>query len=353
MRIGPGLAAGDENWLPSENCMTLARHVRIVSLLSLLTMLSAALGAPAGAQPTPPIVPGDLTLETLTRHIRALAVEIGARPAATHAEVLAAEYIAAQFEQWGYAVAIQEFEVPAAIPRVSRNVVAHRPSSLPSGDGKTILAGAHMDSVSAGTGADDNAAGVAVLLAAAEALAAMDTVRPITFVAFGAEEVGQHGSQHFVDALSEEALADLLVMVNIDTVGMGDYLHAYAGARSGRTYMDFEPGPTWARDFALETAGALGHAILTTPEESWNGFIGPWSDHAPFAARGVPIVYFERWNWHTGNDPNWGQETVERDYLHTPDDVFENLDVAKVVPVAETVTAFIAALATDTEAPPP
>jgi Zn-dependent M28 family amino/carboxypeptidase len=218
-----------------------------------------------------------------------------------------------------------------------------------------IVLGAHMDSVAIGTGADDNASGVAALLVTADVLAGVDTTRPITFVAFGAEENSLRGSRHFVSSLPEDEIDNILVMLNMDSVAIGDYFYVYAGAiTDSYSFTDgYIPGPTWARDLALEVGAAQGHVIRTSPPEGWNGFVGPWSDHYPFAERGVPVVYFERWNWDAGTDPAWGQQTAtDGEFMHTARDVFENVDPARIEPVAETLAALVTMLATGEANPP-
>ena len=48
-----------------------------------------------------------------------------------------------------------------------------------------LIVGAHLDTVPQAPGAEDNASGVGVLLAAAQAVAGEDTRLPVAFVAFG------------------------------------------------------------------------------------------------------------------------------------------------------------------------
>jgi len=311
-----------------------------LGLLAVIVALLAGTAAPGAAQSALPDVKTLITPQPIAAHVRALAVDIGARPAGSEAEAQAADYVAAQFESWGYTVTRQPFEVTVGSAEIaSQNVIA----TLPGAQEPQIVVGAHLDSVEVGTGADDNASGVAVMLAAAEVLAARPDRGPVAFVAFGAEEVGLRGSRHFVAELAPRERAAIRLMVNIDTVGIGDHLYVYAGAVvEGRSYHSPRtPGPTWARDLALATGAELGHAIRTSPAARWDGFTGPWSDHYPFAETGIAVAYFERWNWEAGDDPNWGQETAARDYLHTAADVFANVEVEKIEPVAEIVTALI------------
>lgn len=322
------------------------RHALIFALL----ILMIAPVAPLSAQDAPRDIAALIDSASIEAHIRALAVEIGARPAGSEAEAEAADYIAAQFEAWGYAVSRQAFEVPQ-YGITSQNVIAHQPATGTNAESGVIVIGAHYDSVTNGTGADDNASGVATVLAAAEALAGIATQHDLVFVAFGSEENGLHGSRAFVDALTPEERDRVLVMFNVDTVGIGDYAYVYAGAI---VQPEFVPGSTWARDLALDAAAGLGHDVRTSPPGGWDGFTGMWSDHAPFVEHGIAVAYFERWNWDAGDDPMWGQETAaEGDYLHTRRDTFENVDPALVEPVAETLAASVAALAAGEFTPPP
>ncbi len=331
--------------------LTRLKHLHPHTPISPNKLILAALLIPAlaarpvqrtHAQPPLPDVAARITPEQLIAHVRALSVDIGARRAGSEAEARAADYVAGQFAAWGYTVEVRRFDLSA--DSASQNVIATRPGP----DSKTIVIGAHLDSVTAGTGADDNGSGVAVMLAAAEALADLDTLHTLVFIAFGSEEVGSRGSRAYVDSLTDAEVENILVMFNVDTVGIGDTFYVYAGAvTQGDTFAKpYTPGPTWPRDRALDAGAALGHTVQTSPADGWNGFTGPWSDHYPFVLRGVPIAYFERWNWDAGQDRSWGQETADGDYLHTSQDVFENVDPAKMEPVAETLALVTAQLAT-------
>jgi Zn-dependent M28 family amino/carboxypeptidase len=317
-------------------------------LFLILLLGLAVFAAPGAAQSDIPDYTRLIDRATITEHLRVLAIDIGARPAGSPEEAEAASYIAEQLASWGYDVALQEFEIQN--DATSRNVIATRP-----GEGQGIVVGAHLDSVTSGTGAVDNASGVAALLAVAEALADLETVRPLTFIAFGAEEIGLDGSTFYVESLAPEEIEHILVMINLDSIAAGEYLYVYAGTLDGASYFgsDYAPGPTWARDRALVIGEALGYPIATSPEEGWNGFAGAWSDHAPFSEQGIAIAYFERWNWEASTDLNLGQETAGGEISHTERDVFENADPAKIEPVAEIAATLVAELAVSSEDPSP
>jgi hypothetical protein len=292
--------------------------------------------------------------EEVMAHVRALSVAIGARPMGSEAEARAADYVAAALADWGYEVTVQEFETTppgadeegtASEPVTSRNVIGVRP-----GDEGMVVVGAHMDSVTDGTGAGDNASGVAVLLAAARALADFDTQHTLVFIAFGAEEGGDpSGADVYVENLGEQ-VNNVIAMLNVDSVGVGTTLNVYAGAvitwpEEEGAAPTIEGGPVWVRDTALDLAGELGLSFGTTPDETWGGFTGDWSDHYAFVLAGVPVAYFEAWQWFGAEDPWWGQETAEGDVMHSPGDVYESVVPEKVEMTAELVAATTYAIA--------
>lgn len=79
------------------------------------------------------------------------------------------------------------------------NVVAELPGSDPTLRAKIVLAGAHLDSWAAGTGAADNGAGVAATLEAIRILQAVNFKprRTIRVVLYGGEEQGLYGSEAY------------------------------------------------------------------------------------------------------------------------------------------------------------
>jgi alkaline phosphatase isozyme conversion protein len=309
---------------------------RSILLIVLVIMgLSGSAVFPALAQGMPDFQTL-ITADQVMAHVRALSVDIGTRVAGTEAE--------AQTADWGYAVDVQEFELSSggenadAEPRLSRNVIATR-----AGDDQMIVVGAHMDSVSVGTGAGDNASGVAAMLGAAETLADIETVHTLVFVAFGAEEAGLVGSHEYVNSLGDR-IHNVIAMINLDSVGVGSQLNVYAGAlvtslESGSNPPQFEGGPTWVRDTALDLAAEMGLPFSTTPDSSWAGYIGDWSDHYAFVEAGVPIAYFEAFGWQGADDPWWGIETPQGEVMHTEKDTIDAVVPEKVEMASELLAA--------------
>ncbi|MBI5957878.1 MAG: M20/M25/M40 family metallo-hydrolase [Chloroflexi bacterium] len=290
--------------------------------------------------------------DSVMQHVEVLSVDIGARPMGSEEESEAAEYIADMLSEWGYDVTIEEFETTPPSDMgdgelvTSRNVIAVR-----EGDDQIVVVGAHMDSVTDGTGAGDNASGVAAILAAAEAISDYDTTHTLIFIAFGAEESGDPtGADMVVESLGDE-IENVIAMINVDSVGVGTHLNVYAGAEIEWSDEDEEAapeiigGPTWVRDLALDLAAEMNLPFGTSPDDTWGGFTGDWSDHYSFVLEDIPIVYFEAWQWEGAEDAWWGQETPDGDVMHTPGDIFENVVPEKVEMSAELIAATAYALA--------
>ena len=81
------------------------------------------------------------------------------------------------------------------------NVLAESKGGDPA---NTIMAGAHLDSVNAGPGIQDNGSGSAAILEVAEQMAKVKPRNKVRFAWWGAEESGLVGSTYYVSNLSQE-----------------------------------------------------------------------------------------------------------------------------------------------------
>lgn len=85
---------------------------------------------------------------------------------------------------------------------------------------KNIIIAAHYDSQYNTIGAVDNASGVSCLLALASRWKQLCKKYNISFVAFGAEELGLFGSKYYVNSLKEQGkLDEIKFMLNLDMLG--------------------------------------------------------------------------------------------------------------------------------------
>jgi Zn-dependent M28 family amino/carboxypeptidase len=96
----------------------------------------------------------------------------------------------------------------------ARNVIAQTKTGSPQ---NVVMVGAHLDSVPAGPGINDNGSGVAAVLETAVQMAASPPIQnAVRFAFWGAEELGLVGSQKYVSSLDENALKDIALYLNFD-----------------------------------------------------------------------------------------------------------------------------------------
>ena len=103
------------------------------------------------------------------------------------------------------------------------NVLAEKKGRVKTQD---VVVGAHLDSVDAGPGINDNGSGTATILTIAEQFTNLH-IRPrntVRFAFWGAEEEGLVGSTHYVDTLSEKALAKIALNLNFDMLGSPNFV---------------------------------------------------------------------------------------------------------------------------------
>ena len=179
-----------------------------------------------------------------------------------------------------------EIKVDALSDAVSFNVIAQPPAR----ECETISSG-HYDSVIQAAGASDNATGTATVIEVAAILAAHGAMEANCFVLFGAEEPGLIGSRAFVNSLSPDQRARIVVMLNFDMVGVGT---------DGWLLIGSSEEQQWALAIS-ETLGIpalLGQLASTTS-----------SDHASFINAGIPALMLHRT---TDNLLHTPQDTIER-----------------------------------------
>ncbi len=156
-------------------------------------------------------------------------------------------------------------------------------------DDNIVMAGAHLDSVIAGPGINDNGSGSGALLEVAEQFAKVAPKNTVRFGWWGAEELGLLGSEHYVADLVEndpEGLADIGLYLNFDMVGSPNYVRFVYDGDNSR----FPVGPSAAE--GPEGSGAIEDlfhdyfASQNLPSEE-TPFSGR-SDYGPFIAEGIP-----------------------------------------------------------------
>jgi len=132
--------------------------------------------------------------------------------------------VGATFQQ-GVALAQQgstaRVVVPESEQRPQKNVIAELPGKNPN---NVVMAGAHLDSVQAGPGINDNGSGSASLLEIAENLSKLKPENTVRLAWWGAEEAGLLGSQAYVDGLTDAEKDRIALYLNFDMVASPNYI---------------------------------------------------------------------------------------------------------------------------------
>ena len=111
--------------------------------------------------------------------------------------------------------------VPAPVDMVINNVIAEKRGS---NDGNVVMAGAHLDSVLAGPGINDNGSGSAALLEFAQTTRKLKPENTIRLAFWGAEENGLLGSTDYVETLSQAERDRIALYLNFDMIGSPNHV---------------------------------------------------------------------------------------------------------------------------------
>lgn len=203
-----------------------------------------------------------------------------------------------------------------ALPEAeSANVIAEVPGS--EAPDQIVLLGAHLDSWDNTPGALDDAAGCAIVIEAARAIAALPQRprRTVRVVLFANEEHGLSGARAYAEAHSDE-LDRHLVALEAD---LGD----------GRVLETAFAGPDAARPAFLELSRPLAALGVKPVAEPAHG----GADIGPLRARGVPVVDLRQ------------DATRYFDVHHTANDTLAKIVKADLDQAAAAFTAFAFAAA--------
>ena len=251
-----------------------------------------------------PALQAKLHQDSCEKHVRFLAQpELNGRSPMSGGSLRARRHIVETFERLGLQPWKDERGFTQSI-RFGANVVGILPGKDPQMSGQIILLSAHYDHVGDGKlGAADDASGVGALLEIASrfAHAAEGPKRTLCFAVFDCEEMGLFGSTAFTCRKDFNA-ANIAAAVNLDILGRRGFDCMDNSLFLGKTHTSSSLYSTAAQ--AAQNAGLRllsYHALL----------VGPRGDHVPFAALGIPALFFS-----TG---------PFKDY-HTKEDTIQNMN---------------------------
>ena len=150
------------------------------------------------------------------------------------------------------------------------------------------MLGAHLDSVPAGPGINDNASGSSALLEIAEGMAQLaknknkgSVTNRVAFAFWGAEESGLIGSTYFVENLSDAEKADIMANLNFDMLASPNFARLVYDGDGSSFGTEGPAGSDIIEHVFNQYFESQGLAYEGT------AFTGR-SDYGPFIAEGIP-----------------------------------------------------------------
>lgn len=168
----------------------------------------------------------------------------------------------------------------SALTTLSQNVIADSPTGRAD---RTVVVGAHLDSVTDGPGINDNGSGSASILEVAKQMSALGTtnVNRVRFAFWGGEEFGLLGSEYYVSHLPKAELKNIALNLNFDMVASPNFVRfVYDGDGSATG----TKGPTGSGNIEQVYTTYFASQNLATDPTAFDGR----SDYGPFINRGIP-----------------------------------------------------------------
>ncbi|NWF26001.1 M28 family peptidase [Streptomyces sp. PKU-EA00015] len=256
--------------------LSVPRRTLAATAFALAGLLTA--GAPAAtAAPSAPSAPAaalaapDIPLAGVKAHLtefQSIATANGGNRAHGRPGYKASvDYVKAKLDAAGFTTSVQQFTYNGT---TGYNLIA----DWPGGDlNRTVMAGAHLDSVSSGAGINDNGSGSAAVLETALAVsrAQLKPTKHLRFGWWGAEELGLVGSRQYVNSLPTTERSKISGYLNFDMIGSPN-----------PGYFVYDDDPAIEQTFK-DYFAALG--VPTEIETEGDGR----SDHASFKNVGIPV----------------------------------------------------------------
>ncbi|MFZ6711743.1 M20/M25/M40 family metallo-hydrolase [Undibacterium sp. TC9W] len=222
--------------------------------------------------------------------------EMAGRATDSKGSALARDYIISRLQQLGLTpckddfVHEFEFQTRQGASRKGKNIITCSPGSMNGHASAPVLAiTAHYDHLGEKGGkiyhgADDNASGVAAVLAIAAAMKENPSQHDLMYILFDAEEMGLSGSRAFA-AKPVMDMARIGMNMNFDMIARGDKGELYA---SGAYHTPALKNLLASLDGTQGVKLKFGHDRPEQGQDDWT----KQSDHLPFFLAGVPHIYF-------------------------------------------------------------
>ena len=272
------------------------------------------------------------------------------RTAGTDGEELAATYLEKKLTSFGYnsdQIKSQSFQledisylVDNVTTQTSKNIIAELNFA---NNTKQVIIGAHYDNAysmfsgmgtTLSSGAFDNGTGVAVLLDLAKRFYdyknVLGKVLPfnISFVFFGAEEVGLIGSRYFVSKMTETDKNNTLMMINLDVVAGGKYIYVYGeDIKNPQEEYFSNMSKQHSSNGNIQTMPANMGTVVGFTVSGSRPYMhtGHQSDSLSFMDAGIPVAFFFSGNLKSDYFGYIENEQATNQIMHTKDDTIQSL----------------------------
>lgn len=261
--------------------------------------------------------------------IRHIATHFPGRMVGSPAESLAADYLAQQFTEMGYATNLRSFDVrylyvnkdisetwrEVSVTSVIAAKKGERPEQIivmAHFDTYTPLSDDEVDNNLGGLslqGVDDNASGVGVMLELAKRMKDVRTTYSLRFIATGGEELKALGAKNYLRRMTEQERNNTLLVINIDSLITGEHLYFHSGRNT-------EPEMAKkSRDRAISLAQRYGiDATINPGSEKYPKGTGCCSDYHVFDQAKIPVMAVEATNWSLGDKDGYQQRAISPDF---------------------------------------
>ena len=166
------------------------------------------------------------------------------------------------------------------------NIIAESKEGDPN---NVVMVGAHLDSVDAGGGINDNGSGSAAILEVAKQMGKVKPRNKVRFALWSAEESGLIGSTKYVEGLAEAEKQKIALYLNFDMIGSPNHVFfVYDGDNSDGVGAGAGPAGSTGIEKTFET-------FYNKRGVSFKGtdFDGR-SDYGPFIEAGIPAGGLDR-----------------------------------------------------------
>lgn len=237
-----------------------------------------------------------ITEGTVLNYIQTL-VSFGPRVTGSSACTNAGNYIESTFNSMGLEVDVLSWTYGSYS---GENIEATLYGEDPDSDEIYIVCG-HYDSVSGSPGADDNAAGTAAVLAAANIMSQYSFTHTVRFVAFSGEEQGLYGSTYYAQQAAASG-DNIKKVLNADMIG-------YAEDDYDASQINFFGSGSIAsvsQSLSVQYPNLLGLTVINKAPQ-------PNSDHWPFIQQGYDAGMYHEYKFNP--------------YYHSPQDTIDKMDM--------------------------